>query len=145
MGLCCDGRQFWALFGNMPHLSTEQAKAVIHVALMLLRGQLSILSQCLSQVRTGLQIFRGLALGRGLGVPSAFRVTLRVNLTHQVSLACDFSLPLPVSVIDGLYKLTEIQQHDGPVMVHHLIFDATGQSFVGLPEEGVVIPLYVGC
>ena len=83
--------------------------------------------------------------GRSLRISSDFRVTLRVNLTHQVSLMCDFSLLLPVSAIDGLYKLTEIQQHDGSVMVHHFIFDVTGQSSVGLPEKGVVIPLYVGC
>ena len=129
----------------MPCFSTEQAKAVIHVALTLLWGQLAILSQFPGQVWTGLQIFGGLALGHSLRVSSDFRVTLRVNLTRRVSLARDFSLPLPVSVIDGLYELMEIQQHDGSVMVHHLIFDVMGQSFVRLPEKGVVVPLYAGC
>ena len=145
MGLCCNGRRLRALFGNMPGFSAEQAKAVIHAALTLLWGQLAILAQFPGQVQTGLRIFRGLALGYGLGVSSDFWVTLMVNLTCRVSLARDLSLPLPVLVINGLYKLMEVQQHDGPVMVHHLIFDATGQSFVGLPEEGMVIPLYAGC
>ena len=88
---------------------------------------------------------QGLALGHGLGVSSNFQVTLRVNLTRWVSLTCNFSLLLSVVVINGLYELTEIQQCDGSVMVHHLIFDATRQSFVGLPEKGMVVPLYVGC
>ena len=117
----------------------------IHAALMLLWGQLAILSQFPSQVWTGLQIFWGLALGHSLRVSSDFPVTLVVNLTRQASLMRDFSLPLPVLVIDGLYELTEIQQRDRLVMVHHLIFDATGQSFVGLPEECMVISLYAGC
>ena len=30
-------------------------------------------------------------------------------------------------------------------MVHHLIFDTMGQAFVSLLEDGMVIPLYVGC
>ena len=51
----------------------------IHAALMLLRGQLAILSQFPSQVQTGLRIFRGLSLGRGLMVSSDFWVTLMVN------------------------------------------------------------------
>ena len=128
-----------------PSFSTEQAKAVIHAALTLLQGQLAILSQFPSQVQARFQILWGLALGRGLGVSSTFQVTLRVNLTCWVSLAHNFSLPLPVVVIDGLYKVMEIQQHDGLAMVHHLIFDAVGQSFVGLPKKGMVIPLYAGC
>ena len=110
-----------ALFGDMPSFSTEQAKAASHVALTLLWGQLAVLSQFPSQFRARFWILWGLTLGHGLGVSSTFQVTLRVNLTHQVSLAHNFSLPLPVAVIDGLYELTEIQQHDGPVMVHHLI------------------------
>ena len=99
----------------MPHFSAEQAKAVIHVALTLLRGQLAVLSQFPSQVQTRLWIFRGLALGCSLGVSSDFWVTLRVDLTCRVGLVCDFSLLLPVLVIDGLYKLMEIQQRDGSV------------------------------
>ena len=86
----------------------------------------------------------GLALKRGLRIPSSFWVALRVDLTRWVGLTCNFSLPLPVAVINGLYKLTEVQQGDGPVMVHHLVFDATGYAFVGLLEEGMVTPLYVG-
>ena len=97
----------------MPSFSTEQAKTVIHVALMLLRGQLAIFSQFPSQVWARFWTLWGLALGRGLGVSSNFWVTLRVSLTCQVSLTCNFSLPLPVAVIDGLYELTEIQQVTG--------------------------------
>ena len=129
----------------MPSLPAEQAKAVIHVALMLLWGQLAILAQFPGQVRTRLWILQDLTLGCSLGVPSDFRVTLRVNLTRRVSLAGDLSLLLPVVLIDGLHELMDIQQHDGPVVVHHLVFDVTGQSFVGLLEKGVVIPLYAEC
>ena len=129
----------------MPCFSAEQAKAVIHAVLMLLQGQLAVLSQFPSQAQTRLWIFRGLALGCGLGVSSDFWVTLRVDLTRRVSLVRDFSLLFPVSVIDGLYGLMDIQQCDGSVVVHHLIFDVMGQSFVGLPEKGVVVPLYAGC
>ena len=125
----------------MPGLPAEQAKAVIHVVLTLLRGQFAVLAQFPGQVRTGLRILWGLTLVCGLRVPSEFRVTLGVNLTHQVSLVGDLSLPLPVAVIDGLHELMEVQQRDGSVVVHHLIFDVMGQSFVGLPEKGVVIPL----
>ena len=67
----------------------------------------------------------------------------RVNLTRWVSPTCNFSLPLPVAVIDGLYELMKVQQGDRLVMVHHLIFDVMGQAFVSL-SEGVVVPLYVG-
>ena len=115
------------------------------MALTHLWGQLAILAQFPSQVWTGLWILQGLTLRCSLRVPSVFRVTIGVNLTCRVSLTGDLSLPLPVVVIDGLHELMEIQQHDGPVVVHHLVFDATGQSFVGLPEKGVVIPLYAGC
>ena len=69
---------------------------------------------------------QGLALGHSLRVPSNFWVTLRVNLTHWVSFAHNFSLPLPVAVIDGLYELTKIQQGDGSIVVHYLVFDAMG-------------------
>ena len=98
-----------------------------------------------SLVRAGFRILWGLALGGGLGVSSTFWVTLRVNLTCWVSLTHNFSLPLPVAVINGLYELMEIQQRDGLVMVHHLIFDAVGQSFVGSLKKGMVVPLYAGC
>ena len=106
--------------------SAEQAKAVVHVALMLLQGQLAIFSQFPSQVRAGFWVLRGLALGCSLRVPSNFWVALRVDLTCWVSFMHDFSLPLPVAVIDGLYKLTKVQQGDRPIVVHHLVFDATG-------------------
>ena len=128
----------------MPSFSTEQAKAVIHAAPTLLWGQLAIFSQFPSQVQARFQILWGFAFGCGLGVSGNFQVTLRVNPTCQVSLACHFSLPLIVVVIDGLHELMKIQQHDGSVMVHHLVFDTTGQAFIGLPEKGMVIPLYVG-
>ena len=105
----------------MPSLPAKQAKAVIHAVLTLLWGQLAVLAQFPGQVQTRLWILWGLTLGCGLGVPSIFRVTLRINLTHQVSLVGDLSLPLPVAVIDGLHELTEIQQRDGLVVVHHLI------------------------
>ena len=96
------------------------------MALMLLRCQLAILSQLPSQVQTGFQILQGLALGCSLGIPTSFQVTLGVNLTCWVSVMCDFSLSLPIVVIDGLYELTKVQQGDGPVMVHHLVFDTLG-------------------
>ena len=110
----------------MPSFSAEQAKAVVHAALTLLQGQLAVFAQFPSQVQTRFQILQGLAFGCGLRVPGNFRVTLRVNLTCRVSLVCNFSLPLPVVVINGLYELTKIQQGDGSVMVHHLVFDVTG-------------------
>ena len=122
MGSGCNSRRLWALPGDMPSFSAEQAKTVIHAVLTLLQGQLAIFSQFPGQVRAGFQILRGLALGCGLRVSSNFQVTLRVNLTRWVSLACNFSLPLPVVVIDGLYEFMEIQQCDRSVMVHHLVF-----------------------
>ena len=129
----------------MPCFSAEQAKAVIHAVLTFLQGQLALFSQLPGQVQARFQILQGLAFGHGLGVSSNFQVALRVNLTRRVSLTCNFSLLLPVAVIDGLYKLMEIQQCGGSVMVHHLIFDTTGQAFIGFPEKGMVIPLYAGC
>ena len=82
----------------MPGFSTEQAKAVFHVALTLLRGQLAVLALFSSQVQTGFQILRGLAFGCSLGIPSSFRVTLRVNLffffffLYIILLTCGLSL-----------------------------------------------------
>ena len=105
---------------------------------MLLRGQFPILAQFPSQVRARFRVLWGFALGCGLGIPSSFQVAFRVKPTHWVSLAHDFSLPLPVVVINGLYG------NDRLVMMHHLVFDVTGWAFVGLPEEGMVTPLYVG-
>ena len=93
---------------------------------MLLLGQIAILSQLPSHVQTRFQVLWGLALGRGLRIPTSFWVTLGVDLTHWVSLTCDFSLLLPVVVINGLYKLAKVQQGDGLVMVHHLVFDVSG-------------------
>ena len=106
---------------------------------MLLRGQLSVLAQFPSQVWARFQVLWGLALGCSLRIPSSFQVALRVDLTRWVSLVRNFSLPLPVVVINGLYG------NDRLVMMHHLVFDVTGWAFVGLPEEGMVTPLYVGC
>ena len=93
------------------------------MALALLRGQLPVLAQFPSQVGVGFQFLQGLTLGDGLGSFASFQVISRVDPTRWVSLACDFGLPLPVSVIDGLYELMEIPQGNGPIMVHHLIFD----------------------
>ena len=70
-------------------------------------------------------ILRGLALGQGLRIFSIFRVVSRVNPTCWVSLTHDFSFPLPVVVIDGLYELMEIPQGNGPIVVHHFVFDTT--------------------
>ena len=90
---------------------------------MLLRCQLPVLAQFPGQVWAGFQVLWGLALGHGLGVFGSFWVTFRVNPTRWVSLMCDFGLLLSVAVIDGLYELMEIQQGNGLIMVHHLIFD----------------------
>ena len=91
--------------------------------LALLRGQLPILAQFPSQVRVGFRFFRGLTLGHGLGSFASFQVISRDDPTRWVSLTCDFSLLLQVSVIDGLYELSEIPQGNGPIVVHHLVFD----------------------
>ena len=105
----------------MPGFSAEQAEAIVHAVLTLLRGQLAILAQFSGQVQTGFQILWGLAFGHGLRIPSSFQVTLRVSLTCWASLACNFSLLIPVAVINGLYKLMKVQQGDRLVMVHHLV------------------------
>ena len=110
----------------MPGFSAEQAEAVVHAALMLLRGQLPVLAQFPSQVQVWFWVLWGLALGCSLRIPSSFWVALRVDLTCWVSLMHNFSPPLPVAVLDGLYELMEVQQGDGPVVVHHLIFDVAG-------------------
>ena len=63
-----DGHRLQTIFGNMPSVSTEQAKAVIHAALMLLQGQLAVFAQLPSQVQAVFWILWGLALGCGLRV-----------------------------------------------------------------------------
>ena len=90
---------------------------------MLLRGQLPVLAQFPGQVGVGFRFLWGLTLGCGLGSFASFQVVSRVDPTRWVSLTCDFGLPLPVSVIDGLYELSEIPQGNGPIVVHHLVFD----------------------
>ena len=93
------------------------------MALALLRGQLPILAQFPGQVRVGFWFLWGFTLGHGLGSFAGFQVISRVDPTHWVSLARDFGLPLPVSVIDGSYELTDIPQGNRPIVVHHLVFD----------------------
>ena len=89
-------------------------------------GQLPVLAQFPSQVGAGFRVLRGFTLGRGLGSFASFQVISRVDPVCWVSFACDFSLPLPVVVIDGLYELTEILQGNRPIVVYHLIFDMAG-------------------
>ena len=87
---------------------------------------LIILAQLPGHVWSGFWVLQGPALVCELGIPTNLRVTFRVGPTCWVSLMCDFGLSLPVAVVDGLHKFVEVLQGDGPVMVHHLIFDATG-------------------
>ena len=91
MGLGGNGCRPWTFFGDMSSFSPEQAQAVVHMALMLLKGQFAILAQFPSHVWTRFWVLWGLALNVVLEFLLVFRLplgsTLLVGLASCVILA----------------------------------------------------------